>query len=71
MAGEIRRHGSEDLRGQSQRNCIRGGSRRGYRKDCRRHPHVVYEADLGGDTEKTAVDIRTFNPGDQWMVVPD
>ncbi|MDX0487849.1 DUF2950 family protein [Sinorhizobium medicae] len=32
---------------------------------------IVYEADLGGDTEKTAVDIRTFNPGDQWMVVPD
>ncbi|WP_027997976.1 DUF2950 family protein [Sinorhizobium arboris] len=32
---------------------------------------VLYEADLGEDTEKTAAAIRTFNPNDDWAVVQD
>ncbi|MDW9393086.1 DUF2950 family protein [Sinorhizobium meliloti] len=32
---------------------------------------IVYEADLGEDTEKTAAAIRTFNPNDDWAVVQD
>ncbi|MCO6420319.1 DUF2950 domain-containing protein [Sinorhizobium meliloti] len=32
---------------------------------------IVYEADLGEDTEKTAAAIRTFNPNDYWAVVQD
>ncbi|RVG79284.1 DUF2950 family protein [Sinorhizobium meliloti] len=32
---------------------------------------IVYEADLGEDTEKTAAAIRTFNPNDDWEVVQD
>ncbi|MQW63770.1 DUF2950 family protein [Sinorhizobium meliloti] len=32
---------------------------------------IVYEADLGEDTEKTAAAIRTFNPYDYWAVVQD
>lgn len=32
---------------------------------------IVYEADLGEETEKTAADIRTFNPGDAWAIAED
>ncbi|QRM54420.1 DUF2950 domain-containing protein [Sinorhizobium sp. BG8] len=32
---------------------------------------VVYQADLGNDTEKIAAGIRQFNPGDTWEVTED
>lgn len=32
---------------------------------------IVYQANLGEDTEKTAAAIRTFNPSDDWAVVQD
>lgn len=32
---------------------------------------IIYEADLGGDTEKIASQIKTFNPGDNWEIVPE
>lgn len=32
---------------------------------------IVYEADLGEETEKTAADIRTFNPSDARAIVED
>jgi len=32
---------------------------------------IVYEADLGADTEKLAPDIRQFNPGDKWDITGD
>lgn len=32
---------------------------------------IVYEADLGEETEKTAADIRTFSPGDAWAIAED
>jgi hypothetical protein len=32
---------------------------------------IVYQADLGADTEKIAPDIRQFNPSGKWMVTED
>jgi hypothetical protein len=32
---------------------------------------IVYQADLGADTEKIAPDIRQFNPSDKWVVTED
>jgi len=32
---------------------------------------IVYQADLGDDTEKIAADIRQFNPNDNWKTVED
>ena len=32
---------------------------------------IVYEADLGADTNKVAANIRTFNPGSRWDVVAE
>jgi hypothetical protein len=35
------------------------------------HSGVIYEADLGEDTAEKVGAIDTFNPGDDWDVVPD
>ena len=35
------------------------------------HQGIVYEADLGDDTEKLAAGIRRFNPNDNWEVTGD
>ena len=32
---------------------------------------IVYETDLGADTEKVAAGIRRFNPDDNWEVTGD
>ena len=32
---------------------------------------IVYEADLGADTERLASGMRRFNPGDTWTVAND
>lgn len=32
---------------------------------------IVYEADLGDQTERIAADIRQFNPNDDWQIVAD
>jgi hypothetical protein len=32
---------------------------------------IVYEADLGEETEKLAAGINTFNPDDKWSIVND
>jgi len=32
---------------------------------------IVYEADLGPETEKTVEGITSFNPDDSWSVVED
>lgn len=32
---------------------------------------IVYQADLGQDTERLAADIRQFNPNDNWVVTGD
>lgn len=32
---------------------------------------IVYQADLGKDTDRLARNIRTFNPGDSWEIVDD
>ena len=34
-------------------------------------PGIVYEADLGPDTEKLAAGIKRFNPDDNWEVTGD
>ncbi len=32
---------------------------------------IVYEADLGNDTDKLAADMRSFNPSDNWSITGD
>lgn len=32
---------------------------------------IVYQADLGKDTEKLASNMKTFNPGDAWEIAKE
>ncbi len=34
------------------------------------HDGIVYQKDLGGETAKLAADMKAFDPGEGWSVVP-